>query len=288
MEKENLITVNSISGGKTSAYVMKHYPANINVFSLVRVEDKKNLWMQGKDEPTRKVVSDRIGKDFHGTVEMDEIIYTILDLEQHTGYGVNWVTGETFEQVIKNHSNYLPNKMARFCTTDMKIIPIFNFIKSITSEPVRMRIGLRPTEKNRMETILERADENGLEHFKTIIGKSKNGKRNRWGNVPYRYAEFPLIDDNIQKDSIYNYWDKQKVRFAYRNNCVGCVNRNPLFLSHIAQKDKESFNWFVRQEEKTGNTFNSETKYKNILKFGIQNKLFDDDFNDCDSGYCGI
>jgi len=251
MHKKNLITVNSISGGKTSAYVMKHYPANINVFSLVRVEDKKNLWMQGKDELTRKVVSDRIGQDFDGTVEMDEIIYTILDLEQHTGCGVNWVTGETFEQVIKNHSNYLPNKMARFCTTDMKIIPIFNFIKSITSEPVRMRIGLRPTEKNRMETILERADENGLEHFKTIIGKSKNGKRNKWGNVPYRYAEFPLIDDNIQKDIIYNYWNNQKVRFAYRNNCVGCVNRNPLFLSHIAQKDKESFNWFVRQEKET-------------------------------------
>ena len=139
-----------------------------------------------------------------------------------------------------------------------------------------------------MANILERADENGLEHFKTIIGKSKNGKRNKWGEVPYRYVEFPLIEDNIQKYTIYNYWSNQNVRFAYRNNCVGCVNRNPLFLSHIAQKDKDSFNWFVRQEEKTGNSFNSEAKYKTILKFGIQNQLFDEDFNDCDTGYCGI
>ena len=284
----NLITVNSISGGKTSAYLMKHYPANLNVFALVRVEDKDNLWMKGKDEKTRQLVSDKIGKEFNGTVEMDEIIYTILDLEQHTGQSVNWVTGETFEQVIKNHGGYLPNKMARFCTTDMKIIPIFNFIKSVTNDPVRMRIGLRPTEKNRMQTILERADENGLESFKTVIGKSKNGKQNKWGLVPYRYAEFPLIDDNIQKDTIYNYWKKQNVRFAYRNNCVGCVNRNPLFLSHIANKDKKSFDWFVRQELKTGNTFNSEANYKDILRFGVQNKLFDDDFNDCDSGYCGV
>lgn len=75
-----MITVNSISGGKTSAYLMKHYPANINIFSLVRVEDKNNLWMKGKDEKIRQLVSDKIGKEFSGTVEMDEIIYTILDL----------------------------------------------------------------------------------------------------------------------------------------------------------------------------------------------------------------
>ena len=283
-----MISVNSISGGKTSAYLMKHYPANINIFALVRVEDKDNLWMKGKDEKTRQLVSDKIGKEFIGTVEMDEIIYTILDLEQHTGQSVNWVSGDTFEQVIKNHSNYLPNKMARFCTTDMKIIPIFNFLKENTELPVRMRIGLRPTEKNRMANILERADENGLEHFKTIVGKSKNGKTNKWGEVPYRYVEFPLIEDNIQKDTIYNYWDNQKVRFAYRNNCVGCVNRNPLFLSHIAQKDIDSFNWFVKQEERTGKRFNAEATYKDILRFGVQNQLFDEDFNDCDSGYCGI
>ena len=90
------------------------------------------------------------------------------------------------------------------------------------------------------------------------------------------------------QDIIYNYWDNQNVRFAYRNNCVGCVNRKPLFLSHIAQKDKESFNWFVKQEQRTKNKFNSEVNYKDILKFGVQNQLFDDDFNECDSGFCGI
>jgi hypothetical protein len=283
-----MITVNSISGGKTSAYLMKHYPANINIFALVRVDDTELLWMKGRDEKTRQLVSDKIGKEFIGTVEMDEIIYTILDLEQFTGQGVNWVSGETFEQVIKNHGSYLPNMMSRFCTTDMKIIPIFNFLQEHLELPVRMRIGLRPTEINRMNNILERADDNGLESFKTIIGKSKNGKRNKWGEVPYRFAEFPLIKDNIQKDTIYNYWNDKPVRFAYRNNCVGCVNRNPLFLSHVAKKDIDSFNWFVRQEEKTGNRFNSEIEYDKILKFGIQNELFDNDFNDCDSGYCGI
>ena len=77
--------------------------------------------------------------------------------------------------------------------------------------------------------------------------RKKNRKSNKWGEIPYRYVEFPLIKDNIQKDTIYNYWNKQNVRFAYRNNCVGCVNRKPLFLSHIAQKDKERFTQDVKR-----------------------------------------
>jgi len=281
-------TVNSISGGKTSAYVMKHYPADINIFALVRVEDKENLWMKGKDEKTRQLVSDKIGKEFVGTVEMDEIIYTILDLEQHTGQKVDWVTGKTFEKIIIEAGGYLPNQMARFCTSKMKIEPIFDFLQQNTELPVKMRIGLRPNEINRANKILSRADKKGLEYYKTIIGKSKNGKQNKWVEVPYRYVEFPLIDDNVSKDTIYDYWDKQNVRFAYRNNCVGCVNRQPLFLSHMANKDKDSFNWFVKQEELTGNQFNSKVMYKDIMKFGEQKRMFDSDFNECDSGYCGI
>ena len=32
-------TVNSLSGGKTSTYIAIHYPADYNVFSLVRTND---------------------------------------------------------------------------------------------------------------------------------------------------------------------------------------------------------------------------------------------------------
>ena len=283
-----MINVNSISGGKTSAYLAKHYPADIEIFSLVRIEDKDNLWMKGNDEKTRQLICDKLNCEFIGTAEMDTIIYTILDLEQFIGREIKWVTGETFEQVIKNHSNFLPNMMARYCTTDMKIKPIFEYLKNNTELPVEMRLGLRPNELNRKKNIMERADKNGLEMFKCVIGRNSNDTQNKWSEIPYRYATFPLIDNNIQKDIIYSYWDDKPVRFAYRNNCVGCVNRNPLFLSHIAKKDIETFNWFIKQEYKTGNSFNSKASYKSILNFGVQHELFDEDFNDCDSGYCGI
>ncbi len=279
-------TVNSISGGKTSSYLAKHFPADINIFSLVRIDDKDNLWMKGKDEKTRQIVSDKLGKEFIGTAEMDEIIYTILDLEQFLGTEITWVTGKSFEEVIKQNYGYLPNKMTRYCTVEMKLKPIFNWLQENTELPVEMRIGFRPNEISRAETVMKRADENGIEHFNTIIGKRKT--QNKWGLVPYRKVTFPLIENNIQKDIIYNYWNDKNVRFAYRNNCVGCVNRQPLMISHMASKDLDKVKWFEKQETITGNRFLSDVSFKQILKFGTQSSFFDDDFNECDSGFCGI
>ena len=279
-------TANSISGGKTSSYLAKHFPADINIFSLVRIDDKDNLWMKGKDEKTRQIVSDKLGIDFIGTAEMDEIIYTILDLEQFIGQEITWVTGKSFEEVIKQNYGYLPNKMTRYCTVEMKLKPIFNWLRENTELPIEMRIGFRPNEISRAETVLKRADENGIEFFNAIIGKRKT--QNKWGLVPYRKVTFPLIENNIQKDIIYNYWNDKNVRFAYRNNCVGCVNRQPLMISHMASKDIDKVKWFDKQEQITGNRFLSDVSFNQILKFGTQASFFDDDFNECDSGFCGI
>jgi hypothetical protein len=280
-------TVNSISGGKTSAYLAKFYPADINVFSLVRIEDRECLWMEGKDESTRQLISDRLGVEFIGTAEMDDIIYTILDLEQFLGQEIKILTGDTFEQVILNHSNYLPNQMARFCTSDMKIRPIFDYIQSLDILPVNMQIGFRPNEISRADNVKSREKEDGFEYMRTIIGHKKG--RNQWGEIKYRKVQFPLITDNITKDVIYNYWFGKPVRFAYRNNCVGCVNRQPLMISHMATKERHKIEWFAKQERRTGNRFLKGVTFDEILKFHQQGSLFnDDEFNDFDSGFCGL
>jgi len=75
-------TVNSLSGGKTSSYIAANYPADYNIFSLVRTDDINCLFPDAK---IRQVVSDRIGREFIGTLEEDTIIYTMLDLEQYIG-----------------------------------------------------------------------------------------------------------------------------------------------------------------------------------------------------------
>jgi len=59
-------TVNSLSGGKTSSYIAANYPADYNLFSLVRTDDVRVLFPDAK---IRQIVSDRIGKEFIGTLE---------------------------------------------------------------------------------------------------------------------------------------------------------------------------------------------------------------------------
>ena len=281
-------TVNSLSGGKTSSYIAKHYPADANVFSLVRTDDRDCLF---PDKKIRQIVSDKLGKEFIGTLEQDTIIYTMLDLEQFIGQEIDWISGETFDNIIKRKDKiYLPNKVQRFCTIEMKIKPIFYWWSGkFNKEIVEMRIGFRANEQKRAKNMLDRCID-GVEYMKGTWEKSDSG-RNKWQTIPYRIPVFPLINDGIFKDNIENYWKDKNVRFAYANNCVGCFHRNAVMLKHMSNKSPKQFNWFVKQEEQNKNQnarFKREITYSDIKNSFNQFELFDDDFTDCDSGYCGL
>jgi len=282
-------TVNSISGGKTSAYIAANYPADYNVFSLVRTDDKNCLFPDAK---IRQIVSDKIGKEFIGTLEDDTIIYTMLDLEQFIGQKIDWVTGITFDEIVKSKTSWLPNKLHRFCTSFLKLNPIFEFWKENINEPVEMRLGFRANEMNRAKSINEKLNKNGLLEQKAIIGKSKTGNQNRWGLIEWQKPFFPLIDDSIFKDTIEEFWKDKSVKFAYMNNCVGCFHRNELLLKMMSEKHPNKFQWFVDQEKERNpkDTWkgNGHITYEKILKHKLQLELFEEDFNECDSGYCGL
>lgn len=275
-------TINSLSGGKTSSFMAVHYPADYDIFALVRTNDKKCLF---PDSKIRQIVSDKIGHEFIGTLEEDAIIYTMLDLEQYIGKEIIWLSELTFEQVIKKHGNYLPNLMSRFCTVDMKVKPIAQWCYDNTELPVEMRIGFRANEMSRAKTMIERAVD-GIENFNFKIG-NKNG-RNKWKELPYRFVKFPLIENAIFKDKIDHYWSDKSVRFAYRNNCVGCFHRNEIMLKHMSEKASKQFNWFIEQENKNNCSFKNGITYEKIKNHRLQLDLFDEDFQDCDSGYCGL
>lgn len=281
-------TVNSLSGGKTSSYIASNYPADYNVFSLVRTDDKNCMFPDAK---IRQEVSDRLGTEFIGTLEDDTIIYTMLDLEQHIGSKIDWVTGKTFDEIIlrKNGTTFLPSYMRRFCTTEMKVEPIKEFWFNKIKEPVEMRIGFRANEHKRAKSMINRLNEKGFECDKFITGKSKNG-RNKWSEIDWRKPVFPLIDDNIFKDTIENYWKNKKVRFAWMNNCVGCMHKEPILLNKMSRIHPNKLEWFASKERvsKNGATWRENITYDEIISHNIQTELFDDDFNECDSGHCGL
>ena len=192
-------TVNSLSGGKTSSYIAANYPADYDVFALVRIEDQNAKF---KDDKIRQEVEDRIQAPFIATAEDDTIIYTMLDLEQYIGRKITWVTGKTFDEITTRKDKvYLPNKVQRFCTVEMKIEPMFYWWAENIGEPIQTRIGFRANETRRANTMMERINEDGLTTFKATFEKLKDG-RNKWEEVPYQKPHFPLIEDNIYKDQI--------------------------------------------------------------------------------------
>ena len=282
-----MITVNSLSGGKTSSYIAANYPADHDVFALVRIEHEASKF---PDKKIRQQVEDRIQAPFIATAEDDMIIYTMLDLEQYIGREITWVTGKTFDEIIiRKNKKYLPNVTQRFCTTEMKLNPIFKWWQTNVNKPIETRIGYRANEQRRAKKMHERQNEDGLLPHKVIVGKRKT--QNKWAEIGWQKPVFPLIDDRIYKDNIEQFWIGKKVRFAYMNNCIGCFHRNEVLLKLMSDKHPSKFNWFVEAEQETGynvRTFKNGVTYEQIRNSFKQINMFEDDFNECDSGYCGI
>ena len=284
-------TVNSLSGGKTSSYIAINYPADFNVFSLVRTNDKLCKY---PDKKVRQIVSDRINAEFICTLEDDVIINTILDLEQFTGREIKWVTGKTFDKTIDRKSGIpnLPQPMRRFCTYEMKVKPLFDYWRILNIDAWECRFGFRANETRRAKNTNNRLNENGFLTEKGIIGKSKNGNRNKWQEFEYQKPSYPLIENQIYKDTIVNFWNGKPVRFAWLNNCVGCMHKDPILLKKMMGLHPNKLQWFIDKENKAkvmnGNTWRQDVEYSNIQKWNPQFELFNDDFNDCDSGYCGL
>ena len=176
--------------------------------------------------------------------------------------------------------------MARYCTTELKTMPILYWMYDVIKEPVVMRFGYRANETRRAVKMMDKTDDEGFTKVKATFTTLKDG-RNSWAEYRYCKPQFPLITNNIYKDTIQEFWKDKNVRFAYMNNCVGCWWRSPLLLKKISDKHPNKMQWFADQET-SKSKWRSDIMYKDIIKWKSQTELFDDDFNECDSGYCGL
>lgn len=277
----DLTSINSLSGGKTSSYMAANYAADVDIFSLVRINGAKV-----KDAKLRQMVEDKIQAPFIGTAEQDTILNTMFDLEQFIGREITWVTGPSFDDVIDQKGGYLPNRISRYCTTELKTVPILKWILHNVDGIPSMRFGYRANESRRANKMMEKTL-NGVTYVKATFEKRPDG-RNKWEMFPYCRPEFPLLSDGIYKDEVEIFWDQEPgVRFAYMNNCVGCFWRSPLLLKKMYDKEPTTMEWFTRQEADNAH-WRSDVSYREIARWKTQMEMFDDDFNECDSGNCGL
>jgi len=266
-------TINSLSGGKTSSYLAMNYPADYNIFSLVRIEDKK---CAPKDKHIVKMVRDKLGKDFIATAEDDRTLKVMFDLEQMLGTEIIWVSGKTFEKVNRQATGGkgLPNQQWRFCTTEMKMRPIWDWWYKNINEKIRMGIGFRYDEKERAERLTT--------SFKGIVGKRKT--QNKWEEIEWREGYFPLIEDKITHYPVYKWAQSTNLNFPEDSNCVGCFHKQVQQLRKNFEDNPKKMQWFADQEKNA--RWKKEMTYEQIKKVGLQQDFLFGEGSGCQAGFC--
>jgi hypothetical protein len=275
-ELHKMITVNSLSGGKTSSYMAVHYPADVNVFALITIEDRRAT---PKDKKLVQRVSDKIGKEFIATAEDNRTLTVMFDLEQMIGREIIWLNERTYDSLFREKHlfggipNRLPSWARRYCTVELKMVPIFKyfFLNVLQSEDdkVLMQIGYRADEPHRKVNFLSK----DAEYMKFPIACKNYGTRKQiHKRFHWRTASFPLIDNPITNFEIIRYWKDKHLNFPPQSNCAGCFHKDEVSLHLQWEEAPAQMQWFSDQEKlNKGTWLDNGLKYDRIkdLQFTI-------------------
>lgn len=283
--------INSISGGKTSAYMAMNYPAEMNVFMLVCIDDVR---CKPKDESLVQRINDRLERsgtikhgEFIATAEFDKILTTVFDLEQAMGREITWLRGISFDKLIQKRK-MVPKKLARFCTSELKMDVIGNYVypRMDVVDGVRQlflnNVGFRYDEKERAKSGADR----------DVITRIHNGYspsgRNRWIQGKWAIANYPLIEDKVTHVTVREYWKyRTDVTFSEDSNCVGCFWKPIQQLRKNWEDEPQKMQWFAEQENRRPeDNWIHKVNYDDIKRLGLQQDFFFGTGSGCKAGYC--
>ena len=121
-----------------------------------------------------------------------------------------------------------------------------------------------------------------------------------------RYCTTDMKIEPIKKYWLENIKEVCEMRIGFRANEMsrakkmiercdenGCMGATPYYLKHQYKKNKNKMEWFIEQEQKSIEGYKRTWRidglsYEEIIKMKQQYEMFDDDFNSCDGGYCGL
>ena len=203
--------------------------------------------------------------------ELPETLDFVHECDVRWGLGVVWIeycatnkfkvvsyesasrNGEPFEAIVEK-KKYLPNRVARFCTADLKIRPMKKYILSIGYTHWDAAIGIRKDEPNRYY-------------------KMKNAKkRDRWEYI------FPLWDMQITKTEVSTFWNNQGFDLKIHSNLGNC---DFCFMKALKKKLSqarlmpENLQWWIDMEDKTGSRFVNDYTMRQLQALAKNPSLFD-------------
>lgn len=218
----------SFSGGRTSAYMLWRVLQSNNGLPDDAVVCFANTGKE--DEATLKFVHDC---EKHWNVPIVWLEYRDAEESKDRWVEVTYETasrnGEPFEAVIRK-KNYLPNPVTRFCTIEMKIRTIANYLFSKGMCETR-------SEGEYMSWVGIRADE-----------------PRRAAKIPRDRT--PLVTAGVSKEMVGEFWKSQSFDLelpnfngvTYHGNCDLCFLKGSSQTMSLIQEKPERAVWWAKME----------------------------------------
>ena len=225
----------SFSGGRTSGFMLWNI---IQAHGGTLPEDIYVTFANtGKEAPETLDFVHEIGQKWGVKIHWLELYFG----EERPVYRTKEVTyetasrnGEPFEALI-DRRKYLPNPVARFCTSELKVKVMSRFMRKLKGHKTWYNvIGLRYDEPRRVSSAMR--------------------QNNPWENVlPMYHAKHDVKD-------VTDFWEKQNFDLNLTNfsgktlagNCDLCFLKGKDTKIKLLKERPEMAGWWIRQEQKFG------------------------------------
>lgn len=177
--------------------------------------------------------------------------------------------GEPFEALIRARQ-YLPNPVARFCTADLKVRRINDYLRGMGWDEWDTAVGIRADEARRANKIPNGRSDSGEEKI------------------------LPLYWAGVTKETVCEFWQEQPFDLQLPNNngttdwgnCDLCFLKGAGKKLSIIGEQPPLADWWAGMEDETGSTFrNDHPSYAQMQVIARDQHTFD--FDDSISCFCG-
>jgi len=156
--------------------------------------------------------------------------------------------GEPFESVIYQRGGYLPNRVARYCSSELKTRTMHRYLRSVGWEEWDTFIGIRADEPRRVSKF----------------------RANPHPETKAEEVHMPLVPNNIGSNDVGKFWERQPFDLELPNingktmhgNCDLCyLKPADQVLSLITEKPDRAV-WWAAQEQKAEAVANTASRFR--------------------------
>jgi len=215
----------SFSGGRTSGYMLR------------RILDEGL-------RPDVHVIFADTGKERNETYDF------VRTIAERWAVPVHWVHRPGYFAQLITDRNYLPNPVARFCTQDLKLKPMREWMLAAGHEHWTNVVGIRADEPRRVARIREASET----------------RKERWDIV------LPLAETGVTEADVMAFWAAQPFDLAlkrHEGNCDLCFLKGPKIRQQIMRDRPDLTVWWAAQEARIGATFRNDCpSYADLARQG--------------------